>query len=59
MHIEEFVTLLKKLQNEHIIITHTTQRTPMREIRKILRKALPAEKYDKVFLFMDKRPHRS
>lgn len=59
MHIEEFVTLLKKLRNEHIIVTHTTQRTPMREIRKILRKALPAEKYDKVVLFMDKRPHRS
>ena len=59
MHIEEFVTLLKKLQNEHIIVTHTTQRTPMREIRKILRKALPAEKYDKVVLFMDKRPRPS
>ena len=59
MHIEEFVTLLKKLQNEHIIVTHTTQRTPMREIRKILRKALPTEKYDKVVLFMDKRPRRS
>ena len=58
MHIEEFVTLLKKLKNEHIIVTHTTQRTPMREIRKILRKALPVEKYDKVVLFMDKRPYR-
>jgi ribonuclease Z len=59
MHIDEFVTLLKKLKNRHILITHTTQRTPMREIRKILRKALPVEKYDKVVLFMDKRPHRS
>jgi ribonuclease Z len=59
MHIDEFVTLLKKLQNQHILVTHTTQRTPMREIRKILRKALPAEKYDKVILFMDKRPRRS
>ncbi|MFC1633828.1 MBL fold metallo-hydrolase [Planctomycetota bacterium] len=59
MHIDEFVTLLKNMHNEHIIVTHTTQRTPMREIRKILRKALPAEKYDKVTLFMDKRPHRS
>ncbi|MBN2316218.1 MAG: MBL fold metallo-hydrolase [Sedimentisphaerales bacterium] len=59
MHIEEFVTLLKKLRNEYIIVTHTTQRTPMRQIRKILREALPAEKYDKVFLFMDKRPPHS
>jgi ribonuclease Z len=59
MHIDEFVTLLKKLRNQHTLITHTTQRTPMREIRKILRKALPAEKYDKVVLFMDQRPDRS
>jgi ribonuclease Z len=59
MHIDEFVTLLNKLQNEHILVTHTTQRTPMREIRKTLKKALPAEKYDKVVLFMDRRPRRS
>lgn len=56
MHIEEFTTLLKKLQNEHIVVTHTTLRTPMREIRKILKNALPKDKYDKVILFMDKRP---
>jgi len=56
MHINEFAALIEKLQNEHIIITHTTQRTPMREIRKILKEALSPEKYDKVVLFMDKRP---
>ncbi len=59
MHIDEFAGLLSKLNNEHIIITHTTQRTPMREIRKILKDSLPPEKYDKVILFMDKRFHRS
>jgi ribonuclease Z len=56
MHIDEFVTLLTKLQNEHIVITHTTQRTPMREIRRILNKALPTDKYDKIILLMAKRP---
>ena len=55
MHINEFATLIEKLQNEHIIITHTTQRTPMHEIRKILKDALSPEKYKKVILFMDKR----
>ena len=55
MHIDEFVTLLNNLQNEHIIITHTTQRTPMWEIHKILKKSLPKDKYDKVVLFMDRR----
>jgi ribonuclease Z len=55
MHIEEFTTLLKDMQNEHIVITHTTLRTPMHEIRKILKNALPKDKYEKVTLFMDKR----
>ncbi|MBC8468945.1 MAG: MBL fold metallo-hydrolase [Planctomycetes bacterium] len=56
MHIDEFTTLLKNLRNEHIVVTHTTLRTPMREIRKILKNALPKDKYEKVVLFMDKRP---
>jgi hypothetical protein len=45
---------MDKLNNEHIIITHTTQRTPLREIRKILKDVLSPEKYDKIVLFMDK-----
>lgn len=59
MHIDEFAELLNRLRNEHIIITHTTQRTPMRDIRQILKKSLSPEKYDKVILFMDKRFRRS
>ncbi len=55
MHINEFTTLLKKLQNEHIVVTHTTQRTPMREIRKILKDALPKDKYERITLLMSKR----
>ena len=55
IHINEFAELIEKLQNEHIIITHTTQRTPMREIRRILKETLPAEKYDKVILLMANR----
>ena len=55
MHIKEFAELIEKLQNEHIVITHTTQRTPMREIRRILKEALPAEKYDKMILLMANR----
>jgi ribonuclease Z len=56
MHIEEFADLLEKLKNEHIIVTHITQRTPMREIRKILKNALPKKIYDKITLLMAKRP---
>ena len=57
MHIDEFTTLLDKMSNERIIITHITQRTPMREIRKILKDALPKDKYEKITLLMAKRPN--
>jgi ribonuclease Z len=58
MHIEEFAQLLEKLQNDHIIITHTTQRTSMSEIRKTLKDALSPEKYERVTLFMDRSRRR-
>ena len=59
IHIDEFVGLLNKMRNEHIIITHATQRTPMWEIRRILKDALPPEIYDRVILLMDKESRRS
>ena len=58
MHISEFATLIEKLQNEHIVITHTTQRTPMRDIRRILKEALPTEKYKNIILLMAGEPTR-
>ncbi len=55
MHINEFAELIEKMNNEHIIITHTTQRTPMRDINRILKESLSAEKYKKVILLMGAR----
>ena len=55
MHINEFAVLIEKLQNEHIVITHTTQRTPMRQIRRILKETLSPEEYKKVILLMADR----
>ena len=55
MHVSEFVSLVERLQNEHIIIAHTTQRTPMGEVRRMLKKTLPAEIHQKVILLMDRR----
>ena len=57
MHIDEFAALLKKLRNEHIVITHTTQRTALWQVHKILRETLPPEKYDKITLLMANRPN--
>jgi len=55
MHIEEFAGLLRRMENEHIIITHLSQRTGIPEARRILKKTLPAGIYKKVILLMDKR----
>jgi len=55
MHISEFASLIEKFNNEHIIITHTTQRTPMREIRKILKEALSPEQCEKIIILMANR----
>jgi ribonuclease Z len=59
MHIGEFAQLVRKLNNRHIVITHTTQRTPMSQIRKILKDEMPADIYDRIVLLMDKRPKQS
>ena len=55
MHIDEFADLVSRLQNEHIVITHMTQRTSMGEIRRILKQKIPPECCDKIVLLMDGR----
>jgi ribonuclease Z len=55
MHITEFAKLLESMDNKYIIVTHTTHRTPMADIRKILKDSLPEQIYQKTILFMDKR----
>jgi ribonuclease Z len=55
MHVDELAKLLSDMNNEHIIVTHTTQRTALSEVRKMLKDSLPADKFKKITLFMDKR----
>lgn len=55
MHIDEFEKLLGPLNNEHIIVTHLTQRTSIAQARKIMSKKLPSELYDKITILMDRR----
>ena len=55
MHVRELADLLGRLQNEHVILSHLTQRTAMGEVRKMLKKALPPEIHDKVILLMDRK----
>ncbi|MBN2137425.1 MAG: MBL fold metallo-hydrolase [Sedimentisphaerales bacterium] len=55
MHVDELASLLGNMANEHIIITHTTARTPMREIRKMLKQAMPVELMAKITI-LPRRP---
>ena len=55
MHVDEFASLVERLENERIIIAHTTQRTPMHEVRKMLKEALPSDIHDKVMILMDRK----
>jgi ribonuclease Z len=55
MHVTEFAGLLEKMHNQHVIITHLTQRTGPGEAKSLLRKNLPAELYEKVVLLMDRK----
>jgi len=58
MHVTELAHLLSCMKNEHVIITHTTQRTPMQEVRRVLEEALPPDIYAKTILLMDRRANR-
>ena len=55
MHISDFVAQLEKLNNEHIIITHATQRTNLSQTKRILARAIPQAWQDKVHLLMDRQ----
>ena len=55
MHVNELSTLIENMQNEHIILMHTTQRTALGVIRKTLKQNLSAEKLGKVILLMDRK----
>jgi len=59
MHVDELATLLGNMENEHVIITHTTARTPMHEIRKTLKAAMPAGLYKKITILPRRPRNRS
>jgi ribonuclease Z len=59
MHVNELAELLSRMKNEHIIITHTTQRTPMQEVRRVLEEALSPEVYAKTTILMDRKRRQS
>ena len=55
MHVDEFVEMVKSFDNEHIIVTHLSQRTHIGEAKKILREKLGQELYSRIIILMDRK----
>lgn len=53
LHVEDFVKVVEKSQNEHIIVLHVSRRTGIKRSRGILRKMLSPELMAKVHFLMD------
>ncbi len=58
MHIDEFKRLIEGLDNAHVVVTHLTQRTGLREIEGILRKKLGGALCQKITVLMAPRNRR-
>lgn len=55
IYVDEFVKLVEKMENQHIIISHLTQRTGIYQAKKILKQKLGAEHLKKTIFLMDKK----
>ncbi len=54
MHVGQFTEFIQQMNNEHVVIIHTTQRTSIRDIKRWLKKELPESLHEKVTLLMDR-----
>lgn len=54
IHVDELCEFLEKMENEHIVLTHFSQRTHIKDAKRILQKRLPREISDKTIILMDK-----
>ena len=53
LHVDQFVELLPKLKNEHILITHVSRRTGIRRARQLLRRRIGEEQMRRIHFLMD------
>ncbi len=55
LHVTDLPIVLEGTNNQHIVITHVTRRTHLGEARKILRKTLPKDMYERATFLMSRR----
>jgi ribonuclease Z len=53
MHLDHFVELLDKLQNQHIVLTHVSRRIGIRKARAMLRRRIGPERMHNIHFLMD------
>ncbi|MDH7599881.1 MAG: MBL fold metallo-hydrolase [Sedimentisphaerales bacterium] len=58
IHVRDLPRLLGNLRNEHVVLVHITQRTPLAQARRLLKESLPADLLAKVVILMDHRQRR-
>jgi ribonuclease Z len=53
LHLDEFVQILPKLKNQHIVITHVSRRISIRRARNLLKKRVGEERMKNIHFLMD------
>lgn len=53
LHLDQFMEILPKLQNKHILLTHVSRRTGIRRAQRLLRKRLSEEQMSRIQFLMD------
>ncbi|MGH7214605.1 MAG: MBL fold metallo-hydrolase [Tepidisphaeraceae bacterium] len=53
LHLDQFVEVLAKLKNEHVVVTHVTRRTGIRRARNLLRRKVGDERMKNIHFLMD------
>jgi ribonuclease Z len=56
IHVNEFAGMVDAMENEHIVITHLSQRISTGQAKSVLRKKLSKRCYDKVIILMEHQP---
>ena len=51
-HVDDLANMLRKMNNEYVVLTHFTQRTHIREAMNILKSRLPEDIYRKIIILM-------
>lgn len=56
LHVSDLAHLVESMDNEHVILTHATERTGIRQIKRCLEEALSEEALEKIRILMDRKP---